>query len=223
MANILLVEDKCDIARLVIDGLIEAGHCVEHADRGETGLDLSRRGRHDLLIVDRMLPGMDGLSMVRALREEIAGLPVLMLSSLGSIEARIEGFQAGCDDYLVKPFALNELVARVEALLRWMPENPSLLRVGDIEVDLITRQVSRAGRKVDLLPREFALLEYLMRHPDQLATRTMLLEEVWNYRFDPWTNIIETHVSRLRAKLGHDAITTVRNSGYLMRSAGAAE
>jgi len=220
MANILLVEDEPDIARLVSQGLAEVGHHVDQAERGDVGLELAREGRYDLLIVDRILPGMDGLTLVQRLREKQAALPILFLSSLGEVHERIEGLNSGGDDYLPKPFDFSELVARINALLRRSPHmnEATLLRVGEFEMDVPRRRVTRAGREIALLPREFSLLEYMMRHVDQVVTRTMLLEGVWNYKFDPKTNVVETHISRLRARIGGDAIQTVRNSGYIMRS-----
>lgn len=221
MAHILLVEDEHDLSLLVSQQLAEAGHKVDAAERGDEGLKLACEGHYDLLIVDRMLPGMDGLSLVKELRAGHSEMPVLFLSSLATLQDRVEGLKSGGDDYLTKPFAFTELVARIEGLLRRGQHQAQLprLKVGDLEMDLIRREVTRAGRKIDLLPREFSLLEYLMRHPDQLVTRTMLLEGVWNYRFDPKTNIVETHVSRLRAKIGRSLILTIRNSGYLLKTA----
>ncbi len=219
--NILLVEDDPDLAAYVLRGLAESGHHVDHAARGDSGYDLASRGNYDLLIVDRMLPGMDGLTLVKSLRGKQSKLPVLFLSNLGGLDDRVEGLNSGGDDYLSKPFAFTELLARVNALLRrpHLAGQPTTIRVGDLEMDLIKRRVTRAGREVDLQPREFSLLEYLMRRPDQIATRTMLLEGVWDYHFDPKTNIVETHISRLRSKIGGDIIQTVRGSGYLIRAA----
>ncbi len=220
MSNILLVEDEPDLAAYVRRGLAENGHRVDHSSRGDIGLQLASEGKYDLLIVDRMLPGMDGLALVKNLRERQSQLPVLFLSNLGGLDDRVEGLNSGGDDYLSKPFALTELLARVNALLRRPPHSgqPTTIRVGELEMDLIKRLVTRAGREVDLQPREFSLLEYLMRRPDQIVTRTMLLEGVWDYHFDPKTNIVETHISRLRSKIGGDLIQTVRGSGYLIRA-----
>jgi two-component system, OmpR family, response regulator len=222
--NILLVEDDPDLAAYILRGLAESGHSVDHAARGDGGFELASKGHYDLLIVDRMLPGMDGLSLVKALREKESKLPVLFLSNLGGLDDRVEGLNSGGDDYLSKPFAFTELLARVNALLRrpHLAGQPTTIRVGELEMDLIKRRVTRAGREIDLQPREFALLEYLMRRPDQIATRTMLLEGVWDYHFDPKTNIVETHISRLRSKIGGDIIQTVRGSGYLIRAARTA-
>jgi two-component system OmpR family response regulator len=220
MAHILLVEDEHDLSVLVAQQLEEVGHDVDAADRGDEGFRRVHEVEYDLLIVDRVLPGMDGLTLVKQLRAEQSQLPVLFLSSLGSLQDRVEGLNAGGDDYLPKPFAFTELLARVDALLRRGGRRPerSTLKAGELEMDLIRREVTRAGRNLALLPREFSLLEYLMRHADQLVTRTMLLEGVWNYRFDPKTNIVETHISRLRSKIGSELIVTIRNSGYLLRS-----
>jgi two-component system OmpR family response regulator len=220
MARILLVEDEPEASRLVAEGLAEMGHEVDAAERGDVALELAQVGHYDLLIVDRLVPGMDGLTLVRELRTARAEVPVLFLSSLAGVQDRVEGLNSGGDDYLSKPFAFSELVARVDALLRRGPrlDHHPFLRAGELEMDLIRREATRAGRRLELLPREFALLEYLMRHPDKLVTRTMLLEGVWNYRFDPKTNIVETHISRLRGKIGSDLILTIRNSGYLLQT-----
>ena len=218
--NILLVEDEPDLAAYIVRGLTENGHRIDHATRGDNGLRIASEGHYDLLIADRMLPGMDGLTLVKALREKQSKLPVLFLSNLGGLDDRVEGLNCGGDDYLAKPFAFTELLARVNALLRRPPHptQPTTIGVGELEMDLIKRRVTRAGREIDLQPREFSLLEYLMRRPGQIATRTMLLEGVWDYHFDPKTNIVETHISRLRSKIGGDLIQTVRGSGYLIRA-----
>jgi len=222
--NMLLVEDEPELAAYIIRGLTENGHHVDHAERGDSGFHLASEGRYDLLIVDRMLPGMDGLTLVKTLREKQSNLPVLFLSNLGGLDDRVEGLNSGGDDYLAKPFAFTELLARVNALLRRpnLAAQPTTLRVGELEMDLIKRRVTRAEREIDLQPREFSLLEYLMRRPDQIVTRTMLLEGVWNYHFDPKTNIVETHISRLRSKIDGDFIQTVRGSGYLIHATGTA-
>jgi len=222
--NILLVEDEVDLAAYIVRGLTENGHHVDHAARGDSGFLLASEGRHDLLIVDRMLPEMDGLTLVKTLREGQSKLPVLFLSNLGGLDDRVEGLNSGGDDYLSKPFAFSELLARVNALLRrpHISGEPTSIRLGDLEMDLIKRSVTRAAREIDLQPREFSLLEYLMRRPDQVVTRTMLLEGVWDYHFDPKTNIVETHISRLRSKIGSDLIQTVRGSGYMIRAARTA-
>lgn len=222
--NILLVEDEPELSTYIVRRLTDSGHRVDYAARGDTGLRLVSEGSYDLLIVDRMLPGIDGLSLVKSLRKRQPTLPVLFLSNLGGLDDRVEGLNSGGDDYLAKPFAFAELLARVNALLR-RPQHTgqqTSIRAGDLEIDLIRRRVTRAGKDIDLQPREFELLEYLMRRTDQIVTRTMLLEGVWHYHFDPKTNIVETHISRLRSKIGSDMIQTVRGSGYLIRADRAA-
>ncbi|MEQ8659185.1 MAG: response regulator transcription factor [Gammaproteobacteria bacterium] len=218
--HILVVEDDRDTREFVRSGLMQAGHTVDIADNGRDGLLLAGTGSFDLIVLDRMLPELDGLAIVRSLRAAENRVPVLILSALGEVDQRVAGLRAGGDDYLVKPFAFSELEARIEALSRRsVPEGPATqLRVGDLEMDLVTRSVQRAGAAIELQPREFALLEYLMRHAGQVVTRTMLLEHVWDYHFDPQTNVIDVHVSRLRAKidLGFSAplLHTVRGAGY---------
>lgn len=220
MANILLIEDEREIAEFIARGLGDSGHTVRHATRGDAGLELATRETFDAMIVDRMLPGMDGLKLVKALRVRDVYTPVLFLSNLGGLDDRVEGLNAGGDDYLGKPFALSELLARVNALLRrpLVSGEQTVLKLGDLEMNLLKRRVMRAGRDIELLPREFTLLEYLLRRVDQVVTRTMLLEGVWDYHFDPKTNIVETHISRLRSKIGGDFIQTVRGSGYMIRA-----
>ena len=222
--RILLIEDDPETVRFVRKGLEEAGHVVDHAGDGKEGLLLAIDADHDALVVDRMLPGLDGLSIVRSLRAAGRTAPVLVLSALGEVDDRVEGLRAGGDDYLVKPFAFAELSARLEALARRRGggEAPvTRLAVADLEMDLLARTVKRAGRVIDLQPRESRLLEHLMRHAGQVVTRTMLLEAVWDYHFDPQTNVIDVHVSRLRRKIdrGFDAplIHTVRGAGYVIR------
>ncbi len=218
--HILVVEDDRDTREFVRSGLMQAGHTVDVADNGRDGLLVASTGSFDLIVLDRMLPEVDGLTVVRTLRASDNRVPVLILSALGEVDQRVAGLRAGGDDYLVKPFAFSELEARLEALARrTAPEGPAtLLRVGDLEMDLMTRSVHRGGTAIDLQPREFALLEYLMRHAGQVVTRTMLLEHVWDYHFDPQTNVIDVHVSRLRAKIdkGFDEplLHTVRGAGY---------
>jgi two-component system OmpR family response regulator len=218
--RILVVEDDREAAEAMRRGLAEAGHDCRCAPDGETGLADARQGGFDILIVDRMLPKLDGLSLVEALRREGDQTPVLFLSALGEVNDRVDGLKAGGDDYLVKPYAFSELLARLEALSRRRETGSvqTLLRVGDLEMDLIARTVHRQGREIDLQPREFQLLEFLMRHAGQSVTRTMLLEKVWDYHFDPQTNVIDVHVSRLRAKIdkGFDRpmLQTVRGAGY---------
>ncbi len=218
--RLLVVEDDAEAAGAMVRCLGEEGHeCVVASD-GEAGLRAAGAGRFDVMVVDRMLPKRDGVSMVQMLRKEGDQTPVLFLSALGEINHRVEGLQAGGDDYLVKPYAIAELVARVEALARRRETGSvqTLLRVGDLEMDLIGREVRRQGREIDLQPREFQLLEFLMRHAGQSVTRTMLLERVWEYHFDPQTNVIDVHISRLRSKIdkGFDRamLTTVRGAGY---------
>jgi len=223
VARILVVEDDETTASYLVRGLREAGYTVDRAADGREGLYMATEGGYDLLVVDRMLPGMDGVAMVRALRAAGHGTPVLFLTALGGIEDRVEGLESGGDDYLVKPFAFAELLARVRALLRRprAARQETVLRVGDLEMDLLARRVTRGGRPIDLQPREFALLECLMRHAGQVVTRTMLLEQVWGFHFDPRTSVVETHVSRLRAKVDkpfdRPLIHTVRGAGYVIR------
>lgn len=222
--KILLIEDDQETSAYVARGLREHGHVVDLAATGRDGLFLATDGGHDVLIVDRMLPGLDGVSLVRGLREIGMKAPVLFLTALGGVGDRVRGLEAGADDYLVKPFAFAELLARVNALARRLPLNemPSLLRIGDLEMDLLKRTVARGGKPIELQPREFQLLEFLARNADRVVTRTMLLEAVWDFHFDPKTNIVETHMSRLRGKLaqhgGTELIHTVRGAGYALRA-----
>jgi len=225
--RILLVEDDPETRTFVARGLTESGHLVEEAGEGKEGLFLALEGKYDLMIVDRMLPGLDGLSIVEAARSAGRRAPILVLSALGEVDDRVEGLRRGGDDYLVKPFAFSELLARLEALARrGDTEKPETrLRVGDLEMDLLTRTVERAGQAIALQPREFKLLEYLMRNARHVVTRTMLLEKVWGYHFDPQTNVIDVHVSRLRGKIdkGFDRplLHTVRGAGYVLRESDA--
>jgi two-component system OmpR family response regulator len=215
--RLLIVEDDLEASRAMVTGLSEKGHECETAGDGDAGLRAARDGRFDVLVVDRMMPRMDGVTMVETLRREGVKTPVLFLSALGEINDRVA---AGGDDYLVKPYALVELLARVEALARRrdLGSVQTVLKVGDLEMDLIARVVRRAGVEIDLQPREFQLLEFLMRHGGQSVTRTMLLEKVWEYHFDPQTNVIDVHISRLRSKIdkGFDRpmLQTVRGAGY---------
>ncbi len=208
----------------MLRGLSEAGHAVTHAADGVQGLKSAEGGEFDVLVVDRMMPNLDGLSMVETLRRHGQQTPVLFLSALGEIEDRVTGLKAGGDDYLVKPYAFAELIARVEALARRRETGSvqTTLKVGDLEMDLIGRGVRRQGKEIDLQPREFQLLEFLMRHAGQSVTRTMLLEKVWEYHFDPQTNVIDVHISRLRSKIDkgfdHAMLQTVRGAGYRLEA-----
>ncbi|MEB4592968.1 response regulator transcription factor [Candidatus Thiothrix sp. Deng01] len=220
--NILIIEDDRQTASFIQKGLIESGHVVDHAADGESGLHLAQGGNYDVLIVDRMLPGRDGLSIIQTLRAQGMQTPVLILSALGDVDSRVEGLRAGGDDYLVKPYAFSELLARLQALLRRSQptQEQTILKLRDLEMDLLKRRVTRGGVSIPLQPREFNLLEYLMRHAGQVVTRTMLLEKVWDYHFDPQTNVIDVHVSRLRSKIDKDFDTpllhTIRGAGYLL-------
>lgn len=219
----LVVEDDAETSQFIARGFKELGHEVSVCRDGREGLATASRGGFDVLIVDRMMPSMDGLAMVRRIRADDADTPILMLTAIGGIADRVEGLNAGTDDYLVKPFAFAELAARVQALARRTASRPETHRlvVGDITMDLHRRTVERSGRRILLQPREFTLLAELMRNPRRVMTRTMLLERVWDFDFDPKTNLVETHVSRLRSKLNEgfaeDAIETVRGAGYMMR------
>ncbi|MBB3814771.1 two-component system OmpR family response regulator [Xanthomonas arboricola] len=222
--KILVVEDDAETREFICQGLLQAGNTVSSSTDGRDGLFKATEGGFDAVILDRMLPGLDGLSLLRMLRAARNTTPVLMLTAISSIADRVEGLEAGADDYLVKPFAFTELAARINALARRQAAQPELrfLRHDDIEMDLHRRLVQRAGQRIVLQPREFALLMELMQNADRVLTRTMLLERVWDFDFDPKTNIVETHMSRLRAKLNtgfeRDAIETVRGAGYMMRS-----
>jgi two-component system, OmpR family, response regulator len=221
--KLLVVEDDRETASYLVKGLGESGYTVDRAGDGREGLFLASSGGYDAMILDRMLPGIDGLSMLGALRAAEIRTPALILSALGSVDDRVKGLRAGGDDYLVKPFAFSELLARVEVLLRrgTGPSATTILTVGDLELDLLTRSVKRCGRTIELLPREFRLLEYLMRNAGHVVTRTMLLEHVWDYHFDPQTNVVDVHVSRLRQKIDKNfdrpLLHTVRGAGYSLR------
>jgi two-component system OmpR family response regulator len=219
--KILVIEDDSSVAEFTCQGLREAGHAVDHADNGKDGLFLATTESYDALVVDRMLPGVDGLSIIRTLRASDDATPVIVLSALGQVDDRVKGLQAGADDYLTKPFAFSELEARIEALARRNRGSASAettLTVGPLEMDLLKREVRRDGVSIELQPRDFKLLEYLMRHAEQVVTRTMLLENVWDYHFDPQTNVIDVHISRLRAKIDKGRnpalIQTIRGAGY---------
>ena len=222
--KVLVVEDDRQTAAYLAKGLGESGYTVDHAGEGREGLILATSGTYDVMILDRMLPGMDGMALLRALRAAGIGTPALILSALGSVDDRVQGLRAGGDDYLVKPFAFSELLARIEALLRRgaIAATTTKLRVADLEVDLLPRAVKRGDKPIELLPREFQLLEYLMRNTGHVVTRTMLLEHVWDYHFDPQTNVIDVHISRLRQKLDKQfdrpLLHTVRGAGYCLRA-----
>ena len=222
--KLLIVEDDIEAAEVMLRGLAEAGHECVSAPDGEAGLIAAKGAKFDVMVVDRMMPKLDGISMVETIRRDGDQTPVLFLSALGEISDRVSGLKAGGDDYLVKPYAFAELIARVEALARRRETGSvqTLLRVGDLEMDLIGREVRRQGKEIDLQPREFQLLEYLMRNAGQSVTRTMLLEKVWEYHFDPQTNVIDVHISRLRSKIdkGFDRpmLQTVRGAGYRLEA-----
>jgi two-component system, OmpR family, response regulator len=225
--KILLIEDEDETARHVAEGLARQGHVVDRAENGRDGLFLAASEPYDAMIVDRLLPGLDGLGVVKTIRGAGVTTPVLFLTAVDGVNDRVEGLEAGADDYLVKPFAFTELAARLNALARRpaLAQIGTVLRVGDLEMDLLRRSLTRSGRVIELLAREFRLLEYLMRHPGQVVTRTMLLEHVWDFHFDPRTSVVETQISRLRRKLGGDGdqalIETLRGAGYRLRDATA--
>jgi two-component system, OmpR family, response regulator len=224
--RLLLIEDDNEAAKYLAKGLRESGYAVDVAADGRDGLLQATEGHHDLIIADRQLPHLDGLTVVQTLRRRDIKVPVLILSALGAVEDRIDGLRAGGDDYLTKPFAFGELIARIEALLRRGAGATitTRLKVGDLELDLLGRTVTRAGRRIELTAKEFQLLEYLMRRQGQVVTRTMLLEGVWDLHFDPQTNVIDVHMSRLRAAVDRDfpraLIQTVRGAGYVLRDDG---
>ncbi|MCF4124641.1 response regulator transcription factor [Methylobacterium sp. SyP6R] len=228
--RLLIIEDDREASTYLSKAFREAGHVADTADDGLDGYALAREGAYDVLVVDRMLPKLDGLSLIRSLREQGVETPVLILSALGQVDDRVKGLKAGGDDYLPKPYAFSELMARIEVLARRRGGASSTeatsYRVGDLELDRLSHRVTRAGQEIPLQPREFRLLEYLMRHAGQVVTRTMLLEHVWDYHFDPQTNVIDVHVSRLRAKVDkgfeRPMIHTVRGAGYMVRAGGEA-
>jgi two-component system, OmpR family, response regulator len=222
--KLLLIEDDARTADYVRQGLSESGHVCDHADNGLDGLTAAVTNSYDVIILDRNLPKMDGLSVLAALRSEGNRTPVLILSALGHVDDRVQGLKAGGDDYLAKPFAFSELLVRLEVLSRRHEKSPSVktvLNVADLSLDLLGRFATRKQRRIDLLTKEYQLLEYLMRHPNQVITRTMLIEAVWDYNFDPGTNVIDVHISRLRAKIDSDSepalLQTVRGAGYALR------
>jgi two-component system, OmpR family, response regulator len=223
--RILIIEDDAETAEYLAKGLSESGHLVQQTANGKEGLFMALEEDFEAMVVDRMLPGLDGLALIRSLRAAGKKTPALILSALGEVDDRVEGLRAGGDDYLIKPFAFSELLARLEALLRRSDSETTAqtaLKVGDLEMDLLTRVVRRAGQLIDLQPREFRLLECLLRHSGQVVTRTMLLENVWDYNFDPQTNVIDVHISRLRSKIDKDferpLLHTVRGAGYVIRA-----
>ncbi len=224
MPRILVIEDDPELAANLEAGLKDAGYQVAHAADGEAGLAAAQKEAFDALIVDRMLPKRDGLSVISTLRSQSNNTPVLILSALDQVDDRVTGLRAGGDDYLPKPYALSELLARLEALLRRKDSSGAAtkLRAGDLEMDLLTRTVTRGKKEIDLQPREFILLEYLVRHAGQVVTRTMLLEGVWDFHFDPQTNVIDVHISRLRQKIDkgfpHALLQTVRGAGYMIKA-----
>ena len=221
--RLLIVEDDLEAAAYMVKGLKESGYVPDHVADGREALYRVAAETYDALVVDRMLPGVDGLTIVRTMRTAGNHTPVLILSALGDVDDRVKGLRAGGDDYLVKPYAFAELLARLEALLRRGRADPpdTTLKIADLEMDLVARTVKRAGKPIELKPKEFALLEYLMRHAGHVVTRTMLLENVWDYSFDPQTNVIDVHISRLRQKIdkGHDKplLATIRGAGYSLR------
>jgi two-component system OmpR family response regulator len=221
--KVLLIEDNQQVSQFVRKGLQESGHTVDHADNGRDGLFLATTEAYDAMILDRMLPGgIDGLGIIESLRKTGNKTPILILSALAEVDDRIRGLRAGGDDYMTKPFAFGELAARLEALMRRSQGSESsqqtVLSVGDLRMDLLARKVTRGDKPISLQPREFKLLEYLLRHADQVVTRTMLIESVWDYHFDPQTNVIDVHISRLRQKIDSDfdapLLHTVRGVGY---------
>ncbi len=223
--KLLLIEDNRQVSDFVLKGLTEAGHVADHAETGRDGLFLAVSERYDAMILDRLLPGgVDGLGILDALRRQGNHTPVLILSALSDVEERIRGLKAGGDDYLAKPFVFGELLARLEALVRrgHSPGTVTSLAVGDLTLDRLSRRVTRGERRIDLQPREFQILDYLMCHSGQVVTRTMLLESVWDYHFDPQTNVVDVHIGKLRRKIDgdspHPLIRTVRNAGYMIHA-----
>ena len=224
--KILLIEDDKSVASFIIKGLSENNHVVDHQDDGKDGLFMATTESYDMMIIDRMLPSVDGLTIIRTLRASKINTPVLILSAMADVEQRVEGLQNGADDYLVKPFSFSELLARVEVLGRRSISNDNQitqLQVSDLKIDLLTHKVTRSEQIIELLATEYRLLEYLMRHASQVVSRTMLLEHVWDYHFDPQTNVIDVHMSRLRKKIdkqfdSHPLIHTIRGAGYVLKA-----
>jgi two-component system, OmpR family, response regulator len=223
--RVLVVEDDSKIASFVVNGLKQNGFAADHASDGENGLSLAQTVTYDAAVLDIMLPKLDGLSLLRQLRQDKILTPVLILSAKARVDDRVKGLQAGGDDYLTKPFAFSELLARVQALIRRASHaaEPSKLSAGDLTMDLLTREIARSGQKIELQSREFALLELLLRYPDRAVTKTMILEQLWDYSFDPQTNVVDVLVHRLRAKVGKDfptkLIQTIRGVGYVLKPA----
>ena len=222
--RVLVVEDDSQVAAYLVKGLKEQGHNVDHAADGKNGLFLATSEDYDAMIIDRMLPELDGLAIVKSVRAAGKTTPMLILSALGDVDARVEGLRAGGDDYLTKPFAFSELLARLDALLRRARQTPAVettLRIADLKLDQLTRTVKRDGNVIALQPREYRLLEYLMSNAGRVVTRTMLLEQLWDYHFDPQTNVIDVHISRLRGKIDKNfdqpLLQTVRGAGYMIR------
>jgi two-component system, OmpR family, response regulator len=222
--RILVIEDDAEVAAYLVKGLKESGYIVDQVADGKDGLFMAASESYDLMIIDRMLPHLDGLTIIKTIRAAGNQTPILILSALAQVDDRVQGLREGGDDYLTKPFAFSELLARLEALLRRAHhtlENETLFRVADLEMDLLARVAKRGEQIIDLQPREFKLLEYLMRHAGQVVTRTMLLENVWDYHFDPQTNVIDVHISRLRQKIdkgfSKPLLQTVRGAGYVLR------
>ena len=226
--RILLVEDDAEAVKYLSKALKESGHSVTSAEDGETGLHLARTEEFDIMILDRMLPKLDGLSLLKSAREDGDNTPTLILSALGEVDDRVEGLRSGGDDYLAKPYAYSELLARIEVLAKRSGslEQETLLKIGDLELDRLSHKVTRQGQKILLQPREFRLLAYLMQNAGKVVTRTMLLEKVWDYHFDPGTNVIDVHVSRLRGKIDKDfeqpMLHTIRGAGYKLEASGEA-
>ncbi|AYM61435.1 response regulator transcription factor [Agrobacterium fabrum] len=222
--KILLVEDDNTTGNYITKGLASAGHIVDWAKDGREALAAGLDGGYDVAVVDRMIPGLDGLNLVKSLRAASIRIPILFLTAMSGVDDRVEGLEAGGDDYLVKPFAFSELTARINALVRRPPitTEKTRLRVGDLEMNLVTRTTSRGGQRIDLLPREFSLLELLMRNEGRILTKTMFLEKIWNFNFDPQSSVVETHISRLRAKIDkpfdQPLLHTVKNTGYTLHA-----
>lgn len=220
--KILLVEDDETTRSYLVKGLVSVGHAVDWVGDGRVALAAALGSVYDVIVVDRMIPGLDGLNLVKSLRAASLRVPILFLTAMSDVDDRVEGLDAGADDYLVKPFAFSELSARINALVRRPPiaTEKTRLRVGDLEVDLIARTAFRKGQRIDLLPREFSILELLMRNEGRILTKTMLLEKIWNFNFDPKSSVVETHISRLRAKVDkpfeYNLIQTIKNTGYIL-------